>query len=104
MLEICNSNSVEEGHSKSITVKHQAYFIVRRYGQVFAYRNQCPHLGVELNWQADKFLSDDSELIQCANHAALFVIESGKCVAGPCVNQYLEPLKLIESNGKIYAL
>ena len=23
-------------------------------------------------------------MIQCANHGALFVIENGECVAGPC--------------------
>jgi nitrite reductase/ring-hydroxylating ferredoxin subunit len=31
-------------------------------------------------------------MIQCATHGALFLIESGECVAGPCAGQSLQAL------------
>ena len=31
-------------------------------------------------------------MIQCANHGALFVIENGECVAGPCSGEALVAL------------
>ncbi len=65
-------------------------FIVNKNNQLFAYQNQCPHLGIELNWEPDQFLDHDNVLIQCATHGALFVIESGECVAGPCLGIVLK--------------
>ena len=65
---------------------------VRRNGQVFVYRNRCPHRGVALEWQPDQFLDSSASLIQCATHGALFLIESGECIAGPCAGQSLTAL------------
>lgn len=77
-------------------------FVVRRGGNVFAYRNQCPHTGAPLNWQEHVFLDSNEELIQCAMHGALFLPESGVCVRGPCAGQPLEKLELlVADDGKI---
>ncbi|WP_148053418.1 Rieske 2Fe-2S domain-containing protein, partial [Pseudomonas fluorescens] len=50
---------------------------------------RCPHRGVGLEWHHDQFLDPSNSLIQCATHGALFLIEDGECVAGPCVGQAL---------------
>jgi len=42
-----------------------------------------------LGWQPDRFLDDSASLIQCATHGALFLIENGECIAGPCAGQSL---------------
>jgi nitrite reductase/ring-hydroxylating ferredoxin subunit len=44
----------------------------------------CPHLGIPLNWAPERFLDLDGTLIQCSSHGALFQIDSGECIAGPC--------------------
>ncbi len=67
------------------------YFAVRRDGIAYFYINRCPHRGIPLEWQPDKFLDQSASLIQCATHGALFLIESGECVAGPCAGQASEP-------------
>ncbi|MFO7604032.1 MAG: Rieske 2Fe-2S domain-containing protein, partial [Gammaproteobacteria bacterium] len=68
-----------------------------------AYRNQCPHTGVALNWQEDVFLDSRDELIQCAMHGALFVPETGRCIWGPCQGQVLQKLHAVtDSAGRIY--
>ncbi len=65
---------------------------VRRSGQVYVYLNRCPHRGVPLEWHADNFLDSSASLIQCASHGALFLIESGECIAGPCEGKSLSPI------------
>jgi len=41
-------------------------------------------------------------MIQCANHGALFVIESGHCVSGPCSGQKLRKIQFQLIDGEIH--
>ena len=68
--------------------------MVRKHGKLFGYINRCPHTGAPLDWNPDQFLDADGAYILCATHGALFEIDSGLCVYGPCINQRLEPLPL----------
>ncbi len=76
-------------------------FIVRSGEQIFAYRNHCPHTGAPLDWQPDQFLDVDKMFIQCAFHGALFRIEDGYCVRGPCTGQSLESVPVRLENGLV---
>ena len=49
--------------------------------------------------QEDRFLDPDGSLIQCSTHGALFEIESGRCIAGPCKGQYLQAIPYLLDNG-----
>ncbi|GGY38825.1 MFS transporter [Bacterioplanes sanyensis] len=86
---LCHSSAIAEGQSKGFEVDGTAIFVVHKHGQFYAYRNQCPHLGIELEWLPDQFLDSEGALIQCATHGALFLIDSGDCIAGPCQGQSL---------------
>lgn len=66
-----------------------AAFLVRRGDIVRAYRNVCPHMGRPLNWAPDRFLTRAGNLIMCAAHGAIFDIDSGACVGGPCPGRSL---------------
>ena len=70
-------------------------FLVRRGERVYAYRNRCPHTGATLEWLPHRFLTADGELIQCGLHGALFLIETGECVHGPCVGQSLTAIPVL---------
>jgi nitrite reductase/ring-hydroxylating ferredoxin subunit len=91
---LCRLADIEDGQAKGFTLGSgrdaRELFVVREDGQVFGYVNSCPHLGTPLNWQDDRFISDDSGLILCATHGALFEIEDGACVSGPCEGQALK--------------
>lgn len=76
--------------------------LVKRAGRVYAYRNRCPHTGVNLEWREDQFLDPSEGYIQCATHGALFRIEDGFCLRGPCAGQSLQPLGLIEAGEWIF--
>lgn len=92
MRFLCKISELPENASKGFELDEGSVFVVCRDGGYYAYRNSCPHLGVELNWLEDQFLDSDNALIQCATHGALFIIESGECVAGPCLGASLQAL------------
>jgi nitrite reductase/ring-hydroxylating ferredoxin subunit len=79
-------------------------FAVRQGEQVFLYRNLCPHVHIPLEWVEHEFLNADQSLIQCANHGALFTIDTGECIAGPCSGQALEPIEHQIVDGALYAM
>jgi nitrite reductase/ring-hydroxylating ferredoxin subunit len=64
-------------------------FAIRRGESVFVYLNACPHLGVSLDIAPDRFLDARREHIQCSTHGALFRIEDGFCLKGPCAGERL---------------
>ena len=102
MLYLCQCDDIPEGGAKGFVINGQPVFAVRRFGDVFVYRNRCPHLGIELEWLADQFLDSEGELIQCATHGALFTIDTGLCVAGPCTGEALEAVAFTQQQGAIY--
>ena len=79
-------------------------FIVKKDMQISIYENSCPHTLGPLDWMPDQFLDLDNKYIQCANHGALFEINSGLCIYGPCKNQSLKPLPFKIINNYIYLL
>ena len=76
-------------------------FVVRRGMQVFAYQNYCMHVGHPLNWKPDSFLTKDGCQIICASHGALYEIESGECVGGPCSGKVLRAVDVEVRDGRV---
>ena len=89
MKFLCAGADLIEGGSRGFDIDGKKLFAVRHAGQAYVYLNRCPHRGVGLEWQPDQFLDPSNSLIQCATHGALFLIEDGECVAGPCAGQSL---------------
>ena len=102
MIRLCATSELPEGQSRGFTAGELQIIAVRRVGQAYLYENRCPHRGVPLEWLPDRFLDDSGSLLQCATHGALFLIESGECVAGPCAGQSLRPLDAIERDDSIW--
>jgi nitrite reductase/ring-hydroxylating ferredoxin subunit len=76
-------------------------FVVRRGDAVHGYVDRCPHAGMPLAQALDQYLTEDGTLIQCSWHGALFQIEDGRCVAGPCPGQRLTPWPVAVIDGAI---
>lgn len=93
---LCNLDALEEPGSLGFELDGDdgGLFVVRHDSGIFAYRNSCPHTGAPLDWLPDQFLDPDGALIQCAMHGALFSIDTGECLHGPCVGASLEPLPI----------
>ncbi len=102
MQFLCAPESLAEGQSRGFLLGGIKLVAVRKQGQVYAYINRCPHKGVALEWQPDAFLDSSNSLIQCARHGALFLIESGECITGPCEGEALTALACREDASGIW--
>jgi nitrite reductase/ring-hydroxylating ferredoxin subunit len=76
-------------------------FVVRQGEHVYGYVNYCPHAGFPLNWQPDQFLVPGGTTIRCVMHGALFEMESGSCLSGPCLGLGLQPLPVHVRHGYV---
>jgi nitrite reductase/ring-hydroxylating ferredoxin subunit len=102
---LCRLDALAETDSRGFSFGSGAerceVFLVRKAGRLHAYVNQCPHVGTPLDWREDHFLNLERTLILCATHGALFRIEDGYCVAGPCLGKRLRPVALEIEQGEI---
>lgn len=96
---------MDEGECRVISVPDGPFgkevFIVCHQQQYYAYENSCPHTGGPLDWTPGKFLDLEKTHIQCSTHHALFRIDDGYCISGPCAGQSLKKVTVTESNGEL---
>ncbi|MET4898364.1 Rieske (2Fe-2S) protein [Sphingomonadaceae bacterium jetA1] len=76
-------------------------FVVRRGDTVHGYVDRCPHMGLPLAQELDGYLTPDGHRIACAWHGAVFAVENGHCLGGPCVGQALTPWPVTVIDGAI---
>ncbi len=95
-IKLCQLDDIEDGGSAGFQIEtpdgKRSVIAVRQAGTVFTYVNSCPHIGAPLDFMPGQFLNKNKTHIMCSTHGALFQINDGLCVAGPCVDQNLEPL------------
>ncbi|MGB0630457.1 MAG: Rieske (2Fe-2S) protein [Alphaproteobacteria bacterium] len=103
---LCRLDEIEDPGSRGFEdiVGEEPFFIVRRGEAVFGYRNSCPHYGAPLDWKPHAFLSYEKDRILCSMHSALFNIDDGVCVDGPCPGQALTSINVTATDGAIYLL
>lgn len=75
--------------------------LMRQGEQVFAYHNECPHQGRNLDYVPGKFLIRNASII-CAAHGATFAVSTGECLGGPCRSGLLRVPVRIEA-GQVLA-
>ena len=66
---------------------------------VFGYVDRCPHMGLPLAQKLDDYLAGG--MIACSWHGAMFAVEDGACVGGPCVGASLTRWPVIVAAGEI---
>jgi nitrite reductase/ring-hydroxylating ferredoxin subunit len=76
-------------------------FVVRRGQTVHGYLDRCAHMALPLAHTLDGYLTEDGTLIECHWHGALFRIEDGLCVGGPCPGARLTPWPVEVRDGVI---
>lgn len=106
-IVLCLLEDIEDPGSRELSWGEGAwplqFFAVRDGDAVFGYVNRCPHRGHPLNWQVDRFLSRERDLIVCNSHGARFRITDGVCIAGPCPGARLDPVALRVRDGRVVA-
>jgi nitrite reductase/ring-hydroxylating ferredoxin subunit len=86
---LCRLEEIADGRAKAFHLGDDAIFVVRAGRQIYGYRNACPHTGGPLDWDDEGFLSNSGDHILCQTHGALFRIDTGACLAGPCLGDCL---------------
>jgi naringenin degradation protein FdeD len=107
-VDLCALTEINQPGSRGFSIDTAQgkvdVFVVRRGTTVVGYLNSCPHTGGPLDWVPDQFLNIDSDMIQCATHDALFRIEDGVCIRGPCAGQSLIPAAVKIVAGRVLLL
>ena len=102
---LCPLNSLPDPGSRGFELAMgdtvRPIFVVRQGLNAYGYLNDCPHLGAALNVSADAFLDTDGRYIRCALHGALFEIDGGRCIAGPCEGKTLSRIELQVEAGQV---
>ena len=103
---LCQLSDLEDGDSASLVAEvggqKCSLIVVRRDEEVFIYQNICPHIGAPLDFEPGRFLNLEKDLIQCAMHGALFTIDDGHCVQGPCMGAHLTPVTSEVRKGAVW--
>ena len=101
---LCALVDIPDGGSRRIELAGlgRGYLAVRRGDSVFVYVNRCPHIGAPLDFRPGQFLNLEKTHILCALHWALFNIEDGLCVAGPCAGDRLQAVATEVRDGVLY--
>ena len=98
-------DAVKDGAARNLVLEMRAGrfhgFVIRTGDAIVGYVDQCPHMGLPLAQELDRYLTPDGSLIACSWHGALFDIGSGTCVGGPCVGGALKPWPVTVLDGII---
>jgi nitrite reductase/ring-hydroxylating ferredoxin subunit len=102
---LCRLDEIPDGDAISARVETAAggfELIVLRQGErAFAYHNECPHAGRNLDFAPGRFLVRDGRLT-CAVHGATFAVASGACLGGPCRSGLVAmPVEVIEGDVRL---
>lgn len=107
-IQICKLDELSENQSIKFIVPEPKYdreaFAFMRNNEIYAYYNECPHIGIALDWDDNDFFSVDHAKLVCKNHGAEFAPDSGHCSNGPCVDTHLKPINVEISNDVVFAV
>jgi nitrite reductase/ring-hydroxylating ferredoxin subunit len=102
---LCRAEELPEGAARGFRFgagsEVFAVLVARKDGALQAYENACPHLGTPLDFLPDKFLDRSGEHLLCATHGAVFRIEDGYCLSGPCAGKSLRRVAIAIDRGEI---
>ncbi len=96
---LCALDEIENPGAKGFHFREGDFlflgFVVRRGEEIRGYVDRCPHAGTPLALIGDRFLTREADLILCSTHGALFRIDDGACIAGPCPGAHLFPWPVV---------
>lgn len=105
-LKLCDLDEIEDGDSNAFFLerngKMESFMVIRKGQTAFVYINSCPHIGAPLDLAPGRFLTPDKSMIICSTHGALFRIEDGFCLSGPCAEKTLTQIPVRIHEGEIY--
>ena len=103
---LCKLEDIEDGESAALVAEldgqRTSLIAVRKDGEIYLYINSCPHILAPLDFMPGRFLTPEKDMILCSTHGALFRIEDGECVHGPCSGKRLDPVSCTVRDGAVW--
>ncbi len=105
MTALLALDAIGDGAARGVAVEQDGrrhdLIVVRRGSRVDCYVNACPHLGTPLETFPDRFLDRTGRRLLCSTHGALFLVDTGYCVFGPCLGRSLARVPVRVADGMI---
>lgn len=106
-IVLCHLDDLPDGQARGFDPQgsgQDSILVVRQGARLHGYRDLCPHYGdTPMAWRRHAYLNAEGSHIVCAAHGALFEIDGGACVRGPCLGQALTPVTLaVDANGTVH--
>jgi nitrite reductase/ring-hydroxylating ferredoxin subunit len=107
-IPLCLTTDIAEGDAKGFLPSPSAtrkVIVLKRNGQFHAWLDACPHYegGTPMAWKSNAYINGDGTYLSCHSHGALFNMETGECVLGPCLGQALTRVELtIKDTGEVF--
>ena len=109
VVHLCHIDDVAEGMARgfrSAPDARQKIIVLKKSGVLHGWLDSCPHYegGTPMAWRTDAYLNGEATHLACHSHGALFDMETGECVLGPCLGQGLTRVELsIANSGDVFA-
>ncbi|RAX41159.1 Rieske (2Fe-2S) protein [Rhizobium tropici] len=106
---LCRTEDIGEGKARGfgpVGGYRRKIIVLRKEGRLHAWLDACPHYpqGTPMAWRSNAYLNGDGTHIACHSHGALFDMETGECVLGPCLGQGLTRVELtVTEEGEVFA-
>ena len=103
-IRLCHDGDVAEGQARGFVLSPETrrkVILARRNGRLFGWLDACPHYpgGTPMAWRSNAYLNGEGTHLACHSHGALFDLETGECVLGPCLGQGLTRIELAVTEG-----
>lgn len=103
---LCKLDDIDDGESTALIAdlngERTSLIAIRQGNSVTLYVNSCPHILAPLDFMPGRFLTPEKDMILCSTHGALFRIEDGECVHGPCIGKHLTPVACVVRDDHVW--
>lgn len=105
---LCHVDDVAEGQARGfgpLEGSKRKVIVIRRNGVLHAWLDACPHYstGTPMAWKTDAYLNGERTHLTCHSHNALFEIDTGECILGPCLGQSLTRIEIaVDEEGDVF--
>lgn len=91
MPKLCSLHQLRQMTTKPVALltADLAYIVIKKRDDFFVFANSCPHLNKKLTTKNLTILDAGQDFIHCTRHNALFTLDEGLCIKGPCNGQRL---------------
>ena len=106
---VCKAEQLRQGEiiavklgSNEYGIPREGLVVVDESGTPHCYLNECKHLPIPLDGGSRDFFDAGGRHLFCGTHGAVYRLEDGYCLEGPCEGEALEAIPLSIEDGVVF--